>query len=216
MRIHIKPRVSASLSVGMSAPIERARRCLEIWLREEGLNLSRRKRQRAAALIARYFYNEEDLRDRLILSFLRHYSGFRDVDMEDISMVSQEIQATLDEARPALPFFANPRWAMSASFFSALLVVILAAFLLFFRAPSAVVPVGTISRVQQAQLKKMVDGIAVTHPHISRAAIWESVKKPLGIRSYADIPVSRFKEAERILEKRYTLSISRAGATSYK
>src|SRR3989304_6846467 len=82
------------------APLEQAAACLDIWLRQEKRRLTAGQKQRAAALIARYFHYEDEVTDQLMLSFLRHYSGRHDVDMEDPASVRMEIKAVLDKSHP--------------------------------------------------------------------------------------------------------------------
>ena len=87
----------------MDAPLAQAARCLDLWLKEEGRDLSPRQRQKAAALIARYFFYEDCTTDALIMSFLRHYAGFRAIDMEDPASVRQALKTVLDQSVIAEP-----------------------------------------------------------------------------------------------------------------
>ncbi len=83
----------------ISGPIKQAERCLDQWLKEENRSLPAAERQRVAALVARYFYHEDEVTDQLILSFLRHYSNGNVLDMEDPASVRMEIKSVLDQSR---------------------------------------------------------------------------------------------------------------------
>lgn len=173
------------------APIERATRCLDQWLKEEGKALSRAKKRRAAALMARYFQHEDDLNDALMLSFLRHYSGRGDVDMEDPTSVRMEIKAVLDGAREG----AGGR---GAAFF-----IVVGALLMALAFSGWELGHRKITPAQQAELKELVHDIAELDPATTSAGIWADVKEPLKVRSYQDITLWDFAASRDMLKTRH-------------
>lgn len=168
-------------------PMEQARRCLDAWLREEGRRLSHDQRQRAAALMARYFLHEEDVTDELMMSFLRHYSGKGAVDMEDPTSVRMEIKAVLDKSVARAPHRYG-RWIAGG--------VICAAIVAWG------VTHRPITREQQAELKELVHQVDVLDEQKTSAAIWNSVKNPLGVRRYDDMTWLDYHRSRAVLEKR--------------
>ena len=174
-------------------PIQQARRCLDRWLVDEKLQMPELQRVRTAALMARYFHNEDIVTDELMMSFLRHYSGKRDIDMEDPLSVRAEIKTLLDEAMPVVQIKNSQR------FIDALCLCIVAGVLIF-----SVFHVSTwrITPQQQLQLKQAVDQVV----HEGRgggthAAVWAKVKAPLGVRSYQEISYWDFNDVRAELSR---------------
>ncbi len=185
-------------SCDIYGPIEQARRCLDIWLREEGRLLPQVQKERAAALMARDFYHEDDAPDQLMLSFLRHYSGRFEIDMEDPTSVRMEIKALLDKssfapvAVPA-PAASFGRHALMAAGVGVVLTIL--AFFFWALAHKK------ITTAQQAELKGLVVQIVKLNPALSHSAIWSKIKAPLDVRSYEDISYWDYREARQIVEK---------------
>src|SRR3972149_11504916 len=130
------------------APLEQAARCLDIWLRQEKRRLTAGQKQRAAALIARYFHHEDEVTDQLMLSFLRHYSGAHDGDMEDPTSVRMEIKAVLDKSQMYDPAAHGKKRILAAFFFGVIIMAVgLGAWEIVHK---------KITKEQQAELKALV------------------------------------------------------------
>ncbi len=166
------------------APLSQARRCLEIWLREEGRFMPPRQRQRSAALIARYFAHEDDVSDALILSFLRHYSGFSAVDLDDPQSVRLELKASLDQAvLRTVSIYGRPWLAATAG------IITTAAMLIFVYLSQQ-----TLSPAQQDELRAAVAGRARTQG-VAVASVWAGIKRDFGVTRYQDIRRWDYAEA---------------------
>lgn len=181
----------------MDAPLAQAARCLDCWLKEEGRTLSPRLRQKAAALIARYFLYEDCTTDALIMSFLRHYAGFRAIDMEDPASVRQALRTVLDQsviAEPLpSPFFLSRTYVRAAAVFLCLLMTVL-----YFR-PAPVAEM--ISPMQQSVLKQQVKKITTLEKDASPAAVWAAVKRPFAVRSYKQLTTTDYAAAKAFLDE---------------
>jgi|GEM_PF-2648978 len=177
------------------APLAQAARCLDAWLAEEGRRLPSRQRRKAAALIARYFLYEDCVTDALIMSFLRHYAGFRAIDMEDPASVRQALKTVLDQsqvAEPPPPAFLSRAYVLAAAVF---LCLFLAA--LYFRpAPAS----ATITPAQQAALKQQVQIITALDDAATPAAVWAAVKAPFAVRSYKYLTATDYAAAKAFLD----------------
>lgn len=191
----------------MEAPLAQAARCLDLWLAEEKLSLDPRKKRRVAALIARYFYNEDILTDQLIMSFLRHYSGWHDVDMEDVGAVRQEIKRVLDETEP-VPGHVNSNAGEEknrAAFFY-IVALLLGAAMIFTGVGLSTQDV-PVTRAEQEQLRLLVDHVVDLEKqahgvNISHQKVWSEIKKPLTVRSYQDMGRKDYEESRaRLLQK---------------
>ncbi len=181
----------------MQAPLAQATRCLNVWLKEEERRLPPKQRQKAAALIARYFLYEDCVTDALILSFLRHYAGFHAIDMEDPASVRQALKTVLDQsviAEPLpSPFFLSPTYVRAAAVFLCLLMAVL-----YFRpAPAAEM----ISPMQQSALKQQVKKITALEADVSPAAVWAAVKQPFAVRSYKQLTTTDYAAAKAFLDE---------------
>ncbi len=174
-------------------PLDQAKRCLDQWLREENRILPEKKKQRAAALMARYFHHEDQVTDQLMFSFLRHYAGRPDIDMEDPTSVRMEIKALLDQsqAEDAVKKNALPAYLIGA----------LIAMLCF---SGWELSHKTITREQQVELKALVRQVDDLDPSTTAAGIWAEMKGPLNVRSYQDIPWWRYYGSRKMLEEKIT------------
>ena len=181
-------------------PIEQAERCLGQWLSEEKRALATRQRQRVAALMARYFHHEEEVTDQLMLSFLRHYSNQNEVDMEDPTSVRMEIKTVLDKSQMQVP--AGYSYRRTAAIF-AIFVLTLTGLYGWDMAHRK------ITREQQAELKSLVHQIEVLDPQVSTAAVWNSVKAPLQVKSYQEMTWWDYRQGREMLEERLSLLSSR-------
>jgi hypothetical protein len=156
-------------------PLAQSRRCLDQWLSEEGRIMPERLKRRTAALIARYFYHEDELNDQLLLSFLRHYSGQGAMDIEDPSAVRMEIGNLLGQSSFAdNPSSRLPLYALSVT--AAVMAVMIVSHIAGW----------TITPAQQNELKVMVERVSLAERRPA-AAVWTEIKKPLGVRRYQDI-----------------------------
>ena len=173
-------------------PIEQASRCLETWLVEEGRNLEAKQKQRAAALIARYFQYEAEMTDELMLSFLRHYSNQHEIDMEDPTSVRLEIKGVLDQSRIYVPVNRKFFWE---AFLTGMMIASLS-----LGAWQTVHK--KVTRAQQAELKILVHKIVELDPSSTSAAIWAETKQPLQVKSYQDMNWWAYYQSRKILEKR--------------
>jgi hypothetical protein len=175
-------------------PIEQAERCLALWLKEEKRSLTEQQRQRAAALMARYFHHEDEVTDVLMLSFLRHYSGAGDIDMEDPASVRLEIKAVLDKSRVTAPEVQGRKRLKAVFVGGAIIVAVLC----------GAWDIGhrTITKDQQAELKSLVRQIVERDKTATAAGIWADMKEPLNVRSYQDIPWWRYWQGRGLLEGR--------------
>lgn len=172
------------------APIAQAARCLDVWLSEEGRSMTPRHRQRAAALIARYFEHEDDASDQLILSFLRHYAGMGAVDLEDPQAVRLELKSVLDRSIALPPSAQASRARLLIAMVTGMLAT--ATVLVVFYLSQQ-----TLTLQEQQQLRAAVAARAVEQ-HIAPATIWADIKRDLGVVRYQDI---RSWDFERALEK---------------
>lgn len=174
--------------LALTEPLAQAARCVDLWLEEENRTLPPPQKQRVVALIARYFHCEEDLTDALILSFLRHYSGRQNIDLEDPTSVRMQIKTLLDqtETKPA-----PRRIHVTAAFIFGILLSGMVSLHHF-----------KIGNAQQTELKTLIQRIADADGHITHAALWAETKKPLGIRSYKDMSYWNYLKARRDLKTR--------------
>ena len=180
----------------MDAPLAQAARCLDAWLEEEGRALHTRQRHKAAALIARYFLYEDCVTDALIMSFLRHYAGFRAIDMEDPTSVRHGLKTVLDqsvivEALPP-PSFSSRGYVWAAAVFLCLFFAAL-----YFR---SVPHTSGLKPQQQSALKTRVEKVTKLQGDISHAAVWAAVKEPFAVRSYKHLTVSDYQTARLFLD----------------
>lgn len=178
-------------ALNLYAPIEQSLRCLDQWLQEEGRSMEARQRQRTAALLARYFQHEDDVSDELLLSFLHHYSGRKEVDMEDPTSVRMEIKSLLDRTAPLEQNIPRRR-----PFLSTLIALLMTGLSLSVWQLSQ----KTITPVQQAALKGKVVQISVLDKNIKPATVWASIKKPLQARRYQDISWWRYDQTAKTLD----------------
>ena len=183
-------------------PIEQATRCLEIWLESEKRYLTEKQKQRTAALMARYFHHEDEVTDQLMLSFLRHYSGEHDVDMEDPTSVRMEIKAVLDKSQPYDPSAYGKRRLLTAFIVGVIIMAVT------FSAWN--ISHKKITKEQQAELKSLVHQIVLHDPKATHAGVWADLKEPLQVKSYQDIIWWNYNKSRDILEKRLK-SIPRPG-----
>ena len=172
----------------MEQPLDQAERCLQLWLREENKTLPKAEQKRLAALLARYFLYEDDKSDAVMLSFLRHYSGKNDINLDDPGSLRHEMKTILD--RGLTEDKKRP--------YSAILLALCFLFLLY----SSLLPVMSkkITDAQASILKQQVDHIAETSSlNLSHAAIWAQVKKELNVRRYEDISYWDYDQAQDVL-----------------
>lgn len=169
-------------------PIAQARRCLDRWLEEEDRDMPERQRQRAAALMARYFLHEDEVSDGLLLSFLRHYAGYRAVDMDDPAALRLEIKAALDQSAPRQGY--PPRWKSAA--FAVLVTV------LFFVGGDLTGK--KLSLWQRADLKARVEKIVSREQGLAPVTVWAQVRKSFDVPRYEDISYWDYPAAREMLE----------------
>lgn len=164
--------------------------------RKRGGDLHPRQRHKAAALIARYFLHEDCVTDALIMSFLRHYAGFRAIDMEDPASVRHALKTVLDQSVIAEPLpppsFSSRGYVWAAAVFLCLFVAAL-----YFR---PAVGLFAINPQQQSALKLRVERITDLQDDISHAAVWAAVKEPFAVRSYKHLTVSDYQAAKVFLD----------------
>lgn len=185
-----KPLQRLSRRWGIFQPLRQSARCLDLWMRESGRHLPRRERRRVAGLMARYFHYEEQVTDQLLLSFLRHYAGQREIDMEDPTSVRLEIKSILDRAT------ARPEVMPTAVFVTVMAVIFsLMSYCVWDLSKL------TLTAAQQDMLKAKVEKIVKLDHSLSRAAVWARVKKPLDASRYEDISYWDFRAADRMLEE---------------
>lgn len=188
-----KKRVPDAMTAAALAPLSQAQRCLDLWLREEDRRMSHRQRQRTAALIARYFEHEDEVTDQLILSFLRHYSGFGAVDLDDPHMVRQELKAALDRAPAQVsPAAASHRRLLLAAITG---MLAMAAVLVTLHLSQA-----TLNDDEQAALKAAVAARAKA-VNAAPATIWAGLKHQFNVTRYQQIRRWDFEDAKELVEK---------------
>lgn len=190
----------------VESPLAQAGRCLDLWLGEESLFLDPRHRKRTAALIARYFHNEEVLSDQLILSFLRHFSGFGEVDLDDAGAVRREIGRLLKTAlpRPGTRGLAEKDSVGNVGIYVSALI--LGGLMIAWGAVgyAAGQPV-TLAEVTELRLlvARVVD---VEKAHgmttVSHQKVWSELKKPLAVSRYQDMSRADYRASRRLLETR--------------
>jgi hypothetical protein len=176
-------------------PLEQAARCLDRWLAEEGRRIDAFSRQRAAALMARYFHYEDEVTDETMLSFLRHYSGKRELDMEDPTSVRMTLKTVLDASLVAAEKSRLGRRIAIAVFAVALAVL---------GGGGWVATHARMTAAQQTHLKTLVAQVAAHEKSVgaTTAAVWSGVKKPLHVRRYQDISWWGYYRAALRLEER--------------
>ncbi|MBU6475854.1 MAG: hypothetical protein KGQ70_07790 [Alphaproteobacteria bacterium] len=168
-------------------PLEQAERCLGQWLKEEKRALPPAERKRAAGLMARYFYHEEEVTDELMLSFLRHYSCGKVLDMEDPASVRMEIKSVLDQSE-----------AQKGRARGSVMMAALAA--LFFFLYGWTFAHRPVTPAEQADLKALVRDTVSRDSSLTIAAVWDTVKKPLHLRRYADMDQWQYWWSKSMLE----------------
>src|SRR6218665_4064713 len=207
---HGLPRHTAPLSAlaeDAALPVVQARRCLERWLGEESRYLPERQRRRAAALMARYFLYEDNVTDELMMSFLRHYAGFRVIDMEDPASVRTELKAVLDasvvrEPSPSSIFSAR-HYFFAAAVFGCLLLGVL----LWLR------PSPPINVVQERELKSRVEKLTALDPTLRAVTVWAKVRAPFGVSRYRELTHEQYDDAKAMLDG-WIAELQRASATA--
>ena len=175
------------------APLMQAQRCLDQWLSEEDRALPPRLHARASALMARYFQYEDRVSDQLMLSFLRHYSGLGEVDLEDPQSVRLELKTVLDKSiyiDPISDLKFRQKMPVLLMMCTMLLSVGIVVWMLLQK---------PITFAQQNELRATVARIA-DEKDISHAAVWSLVKKPLGVTRYQDINWYQYGRAQRLLQ----------------
>lgn len=174
-----RQRSLAPVTTAAFAPLAQAERCLDAWLIDEGRHMTTRQRQRAAGLIARYFEHEDGVSDKLILSFLHHYSGMGAVDLEDPQAVRMELKAVLDRSAttPLLAQTSRARLLMAACTGMLAMASVLVVFYLSQQ---------TISVQQQQDLRAAV-ALRAESQGVAPATIWADVKRDIGVTRYQDI-----------------------------
>lgn len=177
------------------APLEQALRCLETWLKEESRAMDRKGKHRTAALLARYFQYEDDVTDDLILSFLRHYSGRKEIDIEDPTSVRMEIKSLLDRSKPAPGLSVKSLVSQFILPTAAGLCLGSAAFLAWAFVQRPITP------EQQMALKEKVAEIAALDQRLTPNAVWAEVKKPLDVTSYHEISWWHYDDAQEKLDQ---------------
>ena len=190
MAMPMKKQADFLRDLSIADPLQRAERCLDLWLKEEKRDMPQLSRQRLAALIARYFLHEDEVNDMLILSFLRHYSGRREIDMDDAGAVKNEIKSLLDSAAPRSE--VRTIWPM---FFAAL------GFLVALLVSGYHLSQKKITDQQARMLKEKVAEVVKQNPDLSAASIWARVKKDMDVKKYEDISYWRYKSAEENIER---------------
>lgn len=174
-------------------PLKQAERCLEKWLRQEKRTLTANQKQRAAALMARYFHYEDEVTDQLILSFLDHYAGKNTLDTDDPTSIKMEIKAVLDQSRTYEPESVVQR------FLTAVMAVLM---LTVAGTGGWEIANKKITKQQQVELKSLVRQITVLDQEASPAAVWSGIKTPLRVRSYQDISWWHYRQSHAALQKR--------------
>lgn len=138
-----------------------------------------RQRQRAAGLIARYFEHEDMVSDKLILSFLHHYSGMGAVDLEDPQAVRLELKAVLDRSATAAVPAHNSRLRLLVAVATGMLAMASVLAVLYLSQQ-------TLTQKEQQALR---DAVAVRAEvlGVSPATIWADIKRDAGVTRYQDI-----------------------------
>lgn len=175
------------------APLAQAERCLDVWLAEEGRTMTARQRQRAAGLIARYFEHEDGVSDKLILSFLHHYSGMGVVDLEDPQAVRMELKAVLDRSSPhyAPAPASRLRLLLAAGTGMLAMASVLVVFYLSQQTLTA-----QEQHVLRATVAQQADARGVTP-----VTIWAEIKRDLDVPRYQEIRRWDFSRAMAVAKK---------------
>lgn len=184
-------------------PIDQAPRCLETWLEEENRYLPEKQKQRAAALMARYFYHEEQVTDQLMLSFLRHYSGQQVLDMEDPTSVRMEIKTVLDQSNVQPPLSENKKRMITAFVVGSMMTA--------FSLGAWTVCHQQIDKDRQMELKALVHRIVELDQSITHSGVWAEVKAPLQIKSYQEMDWIDYYKTKKNLERKLHLLQEKAG-----
>jgi hypothetical protein len=131
------------------------------------------------------------------MSFLRHYAGFRAIDMEDPASVRQALKTVLDQsviAEPLpSPFFLSRTYVRAAAVFLCLLMAV------FYFRPAPVAEM--ISPMQQSVLKQQVKKITALEAGVPPAAVWAAVKQPFAVRSYKQLTTTDYAAAKAFLDE---------------
>lgn len=184
-----------SLAQEAALPVEQARRCLDRWLDEESRHLPEGMRKRASALMARYFLYEDNVTDELLMSFLRHYAGFRVIDMDDPASVRAELKTVLDQSvarePPAAHRFSARHYIFAAAVFGFLLMAVL-----LWQRPSP-----PINAMQERALKERVEKITALDPSLRAVTVWARLRAPFGIARYKQLTAAQYPQAQAMLDK---------------
>ena len=175
------------------APLTQAARCLDAWLAEENRSMTARQKQRATALIARYFENEDDTSDQLILSFLRHYAGMGVVDLEDPQAVRMELKAVLDRSVIVLPHAQASRLRLMVAACTGMIAMAAVLVVLYLSQQ-------TLTIAEQQELRAIVAQQSEIR-EVSTATIWAEIKRDLGVARYQDIRRWDFSRAIDMAKK---------------
>lgn len=188
----------------LESPLSQAGRCLDLWLAEEGLSLDPRRRRRAIALIARYFHNEENLSDQLVLSFLRHFSGFGDIDMDDAGAVRREVARLLKGAiqRPGAVAEVNGRGSGAAC-----LAVLVTGVFMIACGVMGYEAGQPVTLAESVELRQLVDHVVDLEKarglqDVSHQRVWADLKRPLAVSRYQDMSRSEYRASRKLLEQR--------------
>lgn len=185
----------------IDVPLKRSGDVLDKWLGAEKLFLPPSSKKKAAALLARCFQNEGIENQTLHYNFLNMISTPQKTDVDDINSVERELQSIIHSAQPKKNLYLV---------FAAFVVLLCLTVFAFMNQN-----VGMISKAQEDTLKALVSEVVELEKEsgkkISHSALWEEIKRPLGISNYRDLPLSEFENTKTFLEKRLKLVSGQAG-----
>lgn len=183
-------------AINIYGPVDQARRVIELWLKQQDRSMHRRDRERLAGLMARYFENEDQLTDQLMMSFLNHYIGDAEVDMEDPVSVRMEIKSLLDKSVSGQSFTPQGNnWPLVIMAAVGMIAVVVITGLIGWQVINL-----PLSDMQQNNLKGRVEMVA-GQTGSKTAAIWTRIKKPLDVRRYQDITYWQYDDAMKELDR---------------
>lgn len=175
------------------APLAQAERCLDAWMAEEGRSMTARQRQRAAGLIARYFEHEDGVTDKLILSFLHHYSGMGVVDLEDPQAVRMELKTVLDRSAAVPQSVQTSRFRLMIAACTGM-IAMASVLVVFYLSQQTIT-------VQQQQILREAVAVRAEAQGVATATIWAEVKRDIGVTRYQDIKRWDFDRAMAQIKK---------------
>lgn len=200
-------------SLNINAPTEQTLRCLERFLKEKKLMMSKSDKNRLAALMAQYFEHEDEVKDVLVYNYL---NMIYDNDLKISEELSAQRLAGIEYCSRIM-LHSNTRdkkervqMGVWVAVLSVLIGVGIPA-IIYMTNPSFVGDVFFPSRSQSIitmrqvdELKELVDELVelkeVSGHEITHSTVWSQIKKSLNVLSYKHISQDDYDRTEAYLK----------------